>query len=150
VSCRDQQAGLDRQVARRPARAAQAGLPVVRVEAEVESGMNGSRPKVRRLLAGPGVSVVVAGHRDRLGRVNTELAEAALAAHRRRLVVLDEREVTGDLVRDMTGVLTSFCARRYGRRPARSRALEAVGCAQRDIGPRAVLAAGSTPCGGAG
>jgi len=45
------------------------------------SGMNGSRPEVRRLLADPGVSVVVAGHRDRLGRMNTELAEAALAAH---------------------------------------------------------------------
>jgi putative resolvase len=46
----------------------------------------------------------------------------------------------------MIEVLTSFCARRYGRRPA----LKAVGCAQRDIGPRAVLAAGGTPCGGAG
>jgi putative resolvase len=132
-------------------------LPVVRAGAGVGSGMNGSRPEVRRLLAGPGVSVVVAGRRDRLGRVNTELAEAALAAHRRGLVVLDgglvvldESEVTGDLVRDMTGVLTSFCARRYGGRPARNRALKAVGCAQRDIGPQAVLAAGSTPRGGAG
>ena len=112
--------------------------------------MNGSRPRVRWLLAGPGVSVVVAGHRDRLGRMNTELAEAALAAHRRRLVVLDDSEVTGDLVRDMTGVLTSFCARLHGRRPAPNRALKAAGCAQRDIGPQAVLAAGSTPCGGAG
>ena len=98
----------------------------------------------------PGVPVVVAGHRGRLGRVNTGLAEAALAAHRRRLVVLDESEVTGALVRDVTGVLTWFCARRYGRPPARDRALEAVGCAQRDIGPRAVPAAGSTSCGGAG
>ena len=111
--------------------------------------MNGARPRVRRLLAGPGVSVVVAGRRDRLGRMNTELAEAALAAHHRRLVVLDSSEVTDDLARDMAGVLTSFCARLYGRRP-RNRALKPVGCAQRDIGPQAVLAAGSTPCGGAG
>ena len=106
--------------------------------------------QVRRLLAGSGVSVVVAGHRDRLGRMNTELAEAALAAHHRRLVVLDDSEVTDDLVRDMIEVLTSFCARLYCRGPARNRALKAVGCAQRDIGPRAVLAAGSIPCGGAG
>jgi putative resolvase len=109
--------------------------------------MNGSRPKVRRLLADPGVSVVVAGHRDRLGRMNTELPEAALAAHRRRLVVREESEVTEDLVRDMIEVLTSFCPRLYGRPPARNRV---VGCAQRDIGPQAVPAAGSTPCGGAG
>ena len=140
-----QKADLDRQVARLSAWAAQAGLPVVR--AEVGSGMNGSRPKVRRLLADPGVSVVVAGHRDRLGRMNTELPEAALAAHRRRLVVREESEVTEDLVRDMIEVLTSFCPRLYGRPPARNRV---VGCAQRDIGPQAVPAAGSTPCGGAG
>ena len=52
VSCHDQTAGLDQQVARLPAWAAQAGLPVVRAGADVGSGMNGSRPKVRRLLAG--------------------------------------------------------------------------------------------------
>lgn len=144
VSCRDQEGGLGRQVARLLAWAARADLPVVRAGAGVGSGMSGSRPKVRRLLAGSGVSVV-AGHRGRLGRMNT-----ALAVHHRRLVVLDAGEVTGDLVRDMTGVLTSFCARLCGCRPARNRALKAVGCAQRDIGPQAVPGAGSAPCGGAG
>jgi putative resolvase len=67
--------------------------------------------------------------------MNTELVEAALSAHGRRLVVLDSGEVTDDLVRDMVEVLTSFCARLYGRRSARNRALKAVGCAQRDVGP---------------
>ena len=94
--------------------------------------------------------MVVVEHRDRLGRMNTELAGAALAADGRRLVVVDDGEVTDDLVRDMIGVLTSFCARLYGRRPARNRALKAVGCAQRDIGPQAVRTAGSVPGGGAG
>ena len=67
----------------------------MRVKAEVGSGMNWSRVKVRRLLADPAVTVVVAGHRDRLGRVNAELVEAALAAHSRRLVVPGDCEVTG-------------------------------------------------------
>lgn len=148
VSSHDQKADLDRQVARLSAWAAQAGLPVVRVEAEVGSGMNGARARARRLLADPAATVVVVEHRDRLGRMNTELAEAALAAHGRRLVVLDDSEVTDDLVRDMIEGLTSFCARLYGRRSARNRALKAAGCAQRDIGPRAALEAGSVPCGG--
>jgi predicted site-specific integrase-resolvase len=51
---------------------------------------------------------------------------------------------------DQKAGLDRQVARLYGRRPARNRALKAVGCAQRDIGPQAVLAAGSTPCGGAG
>lgn len=139
VSSHDQKVDLHRQVARLTSWAADAGGPVVRVEAEVGSGMNGSRTKVRRMLADPKVTVVVVEHRDRLGRMNTELIEAALAAHGRRLVVLDEGEVDDDLVRDMVDVLTSFCARLYGRRSARNRALKAVGCAQRDIGPQAVL-----------
>jgi putative resolvase len=138
VSSHDQKPSLDGQVARLSAWAAEAGLPVVRVEAEVGSGVNGSRAKVRRLLADPAVTVVVVEHRDRLGRMNTELVEAALSAHDRRLVVLDDSEVNGDVVGDMVEVLTWFCARLYGRRSARNRALKALGCAQQDIGPRAV------------
>lgn len=143
VSSHDQKSDLDRQVARLSAWAAQAGGQVVRVEAEIGSGMNGSRSKVRRLLADPAVTTVVVEHRDRLGRMNTELVEAALSAHGRRLVVLDTGEIDDDLVRDMVEVLTSFCARLYGRRSARNRALKAVGCAQRDIGPQVVIAAES-------
>jgi putative resolvase len=129
---------LDRQVAPLSTWAAQAGLPVARVEAEVGSGMNGTRAKARRLLADPEVTVVVVEQRDRLGRMNTELAAAALATRGHRLVVVDDDEVTDDLVRDMIEVLTSFCVRLYGRRSARNRALRAVSCAQRDIGTRAV------------
>jgi len=143
VSSHDQKSDLDRQVARLSTWAAQAGGQVVRVEAEISSVMNGSRSKVRRLGADPNVTAVVVEHRDRLGRMNTELGEAALAAHGRRLVVLDDGEVDDDLVRDMVEVLTSFCARLYGRRSARNRALKAIGCAQRDVGPQAVIAAES-------
>ena len=141
MSSHDQKDDLDRQLARLTKWAADAGGQVVRVEAEVGSGINGTRTKVRRMLADPKVTVVVVEHRDRLGRMNTELVESALAAHGRRIVVLDDGEVDDDLVRDMVEVLTSFCARLYGRRSARNRALKALGCAQRDVGPTAVVRA---------
>ncbi len=41
--------------------------------------MNGSRTKLRRLLADPKVSIAVVEHRDRLARMNAELVEAALS-----------------------------------------------------------------------
>jgi putative resolvase len=100
----DQKADLDRQVARLTGWAADGGGQVVRVEAEVGSGMNGARAKVRGLLADPQVTVVVVEHRDRLGRMNTELVESALSAHGRRLVVRTLGEVDDDLVRDMVEV----------------------------------------------
>jgi putative resolvase len=141
VSSHDQRADLDRQVSRLTQWAATAKAPVVRVEAEVASGMTGRRVKLRRLLADPAVTTVVVTHRDRLARMNAELVEAALSAHGRRLVVLDDGEVTDDLICDMVEVLTSCCARLYGRRSARNRALKALRCAERDVGPAGVAAA---------
>ena len=138
VSSHDQKADLERQVSRLAEWAANAGQRVVRVEAEVGSGMNGTRAKVGRLLADPLVTTVVVEHRDRLGRMNTEMVEAALSAHGRRLVVIDEAEMDDDLVRDMTEVLTSFCARLYGRRSARHRAEKALRCAAHNVGPMAL------------
>ena len=132
VSSYEQKADLQRQVARLSMWAAQAGLRVVRVELEVGSGMNGARVKARRLLADPDVTVVVVEHRDRLGRMNTELVEAALTAAGRRLVVLDAGEVDDDLARDMVEVLTSFCACLYGRRSASNRAKKALEAAAAD------------------
>src|SRR5919198_803717 len=126
VSSHDQRAELDRQVRRLTqwAAAATPAARVVRVEAEVASGMTGRRSKLRRLLADPAVQTVAVTHRDRLARMNAELVEAALAAHGRRLVVLDDGEVTDDVVRDMVAALTSFGARLYRRRSARNRALK--------------------------
>ncbi|MHB1577310.1 MAG: IS607 family transposase [Candidatus Dormibacteria bacterium] len=138
VSSHDQKADLERQVSRLAEWAANAGQRVVRVEAEVGSGMNGTRAKVGRLLADPLVTTVVVEHRDRLGRMNTEMVEAALSAHGRRLVVIDDAEMDDDLVRDMTEVLTRFCARLYGRRSARNRAEKALRCAAHNVGPMAL------------
>lgn len=84
---------------------------------------------------------MVVEHRNRLAWMNTELVESALSAQGRRLVVLDCGEVTDGLVRDILEVLTSLCARLYGRRSARNRAIKAVGCAQRDLGPAVFVGA---------
>ncbi len=130
VSSRDQKEDLERQAARLTRWAATTGRPVVRVESEIASGMNGARTKVKRLLADPAVTTVVVEHKDRLGRMNVELVEAALSATGRRLVVLDEGEVEDDLVQDIVDVLTSFCARLYGRRSAKNRARKALEAAE--------------------
>ena len=135
VSSQDQRGDLDRQVARVTVWATGQGLSVGRVVAEVGSGMNGDRAKLKKLLADRSVSTIVVEHRDRLGRMNTELVEAALAASGRRVLVVDPGEVDDDLVRDMVEVLTSFCARLYGKRGARSRANRALRTAAVDPTP---------------
>jgi putative resolvase len=95
----------------------------------IASGLNGHRPKILKLLADPAVLGVVVEHRDRLARFGSEYIEAALAAAGRKLVVIDQSERRDDLVPDMIEILTSFCARLYGRRAAKNRAQKALAAA---------------------
>jgi putative resolvase len=139
VSAHDQRGELDRQVTRLSRWATAQGVTVAEVVTEVGSGLNGRRPKLRRVLADPRAAMIVVEHRDRLARFGVEELEAALSAQGRRLVVVDPGEASEDLVGDMIEVLTSFCARLYGRRGARNRALRAVTCAKQPPG-RAVPA----------
>jgi putative resolvase len=131
VTAYDQRADLDRQVARLTAWATGQGMVVADVVREVGAGVNGKRPRLRRLLADPHATTIVVEHQDRLARFGVEHLEAALAAQGRRLLVVEPGETNDDLMRDMIEVLTGFCARLYGRRGARNRALRAVTCAKR-------------------
>jgi predicted site-specific integrase-resolvase len=126
VSSADQRLDLDRQVARVTAWATGRHLPVDRVVTEVGSALNGHRRKFLALLRDPQVSTIVVEHRDRFARFGAEYVEASLAASGRRLLVVDPAEVDDDLVRDVTEILTSLCARLYGKRAAANRAARAV------------------------
>jgi predicted site-specific integrase-resolvase len=126
VSSADQRPDLDRQVARVTEWATGQRLPVDRVVTEVGSALNGHRRKFLALLRDPAVSTIVVEHRDRFARFGAEYVDAALAASGRRLLVVDPAEVDDDLVRDVTEILTSLCARLYGKRAAANRAARAI------------------------
>ena len=122
VSSGERRLDLDRQVARVVQWATDNGMRVDRVVTEVGSALDGRRKKFVGLLRDPAVSTIVVQHRDRFARFAVEYIEAALSAQGRKLIVVDDAEVDEDLVRDMTEILTSFCARLYGKRAAANRA----------------------------
>jgi putative resolvase len=130
VSSHDQRADLDRQVARVTEWVSGQGCCVAEVVREAGSGLNGRRPKLRRIVPGPSVTAIVVEHRDRLARCGVAHRDAALAAAGRRVLVADPAETADDLVRDMIEVHTSMSARLYGRRGARNRAVRAVTAAR--------------------
>lgn len=137
VSSHDQRHDLDRQVARLTEWATASGHAVGEVVTEVGSGLDGKRPRLRRILSDPSAGVLVVEHRDRLARFGVEHLGAAFAAHGRKIVVADPGEGADDLVRDMIEVLTSLCARLYGRRGARNRAMRAVTATRHEPGGEA-------------
>lgn len=125
---------LDRQVARLTVQATADGLAPTKVVAEVGSGLNGHRTKLLGLLRDPMVGTIVVEHRDLCpcGAVCVEYLEAALAAQGRSVVVIEEVEVAEHCSAGATvvEVLTSFCARLYGRRSAKRRAQAALSATQ--------------------
>jgi predicted site-specific integrase-resolvase len=126
VSSHDQKKDLDAQVARLSIYAANNGLIVTQVLTEIGSGLNGKRKKLLTVLADQSIDIILVEHKDRLTRFGFEYIETLLKSQSRRVVVADENEVSDDLVRDMIEVLTSFCARLYGKRSARNKALKAI------------------------
>ncbi len=126
VSSSDQKSDLARQKLRLFEHAQREGWLLDGVIEEVGSALNGTRRKLLKVLANPSLGWLVVEHRDRLARFGFEMVEAVLRARGGGVVVIEDREVDDDLVRDMTEVLTSMCARLYGRRSARRRAERAL------------------------
>ena len=119
VSSGGRKGDLQRQADRLKAFAVGMGVEHPEIVTETGSGMDDKRRKLNRLLSDPTVGTLVVERRDRFARMNMGLVESALKAQGRRIIVVDDTEPDDDLVRDMTEVLTSFCARLYGRRAAK-------------------------------
>lgn len=126
VSSSDQKNDLQRQADRLKAFAVNLGVKDAQVVTEIGSGVNDKRRTLNHLLKDPTVATIIVEHRDRLARMNAGLIESALEASGRRLIVVDDTELDNDLARDMAEVLTSFCARLYGRKSAKQRAQRAL------------------------
>ena len=126
VSSAEQKSHLENQANRLWAYAGQNGILLDDVVSEVASGLNDQRPKLRRLLGDPTVHTIIVEHRERLACFGVGMVETMLQARGGSLIVIDDTEVPDGLVRDMTGILTCFCARLYGKRSAANRARRAM------------------------
>ena len=126
VSSAEQKSHLENQANRLWAYAGQNGILLDDVVSEVASGLNDKRPKLRRLLGDSTVHTIIVEHRERLARFGVGMVETMLQARGGSLIVIDDAEVPDDLVRDMTEILTCFCARLYGKCSASNRARRAM------------------------
>ena len=93
---------------------------------EISSGLNDRRSKLRKLLGDPTVHTIIVEHREWLARFGVGMAETMLQARGGSLIAIDDAEVSDDLVRDMTEILTCFCAHLYGKRSVANRARRAI------------------------
>ena len=93
------------------------GNVVSKVVTEIASGMNDNRPKLMKILNDESVTHLVVRNKDRLTRFGFNYIESLLEMQKRHVVVLNrETEDEKDLFDDLVSIVTSFCARLYGKR----------------------------------
>jgi hypothetical protein len=118
VSSSENRKNLESQMERLRGYAAAKGYLVVQEIQEVGSGLNDGRKKLNKILDNPtNFDVLLVEHKDRLTRFGFIYIELLLQNANKRVEVINE--VSGDkedLIQDFVSVITSFCARIYGRR----------------------------------
>ena len=85
---------------------------------ECGSGVNDSRPKLLGILKRNDFDKLVVEHKDRLTRFGFNYLEVIASIQGFEIVVVNPSttEDEADLVEDLVAIITSFCARLYGRR----------------------------------
>jgi putative resolvase len=81
---------------------------------ECASGLNDKRPKLQRILSARVATRIVVEHKDRLTRFGFEYLRTLFPGELVIINHVDEDEK--DLMQDFVSLVTSFCARLYGKR----------------------------------
>lgn len=122
VSSADQKQDLERQIERLQTYAIARGYKVDKMVTELASGLNETRPKLTALLKDKSIGLIVVEHRERLTRFGFNYLVTLLEAQGRAIEVVFPNETKDDLVEDFIAIITSMCARLYGRRGNKNRA----------------------------
>ena len=119
VSSEENRKNLDGQAERVAAFCTARGWQITKVVKESGSGVNDQRPQFLALLADTSISQIVVEHKDRCSRFGVAYIQTLLKTQGRELVIVNEAEEgQEDLMQDFVAIITSFCARLYGRRRA--------------------------------
>lgn len=118
VSSSENRKNLESQMNRLRGYAAAKGYLVIQEVQEVGSGLNDGRKKLNKILENPtNFDVLLVEHKDRLTRFGFTYIELLLQNVNKRVEVINEvSNDKEDLIQDFVSVITSFCARIYGRR----------------------------------
>ena len=117
VSSSENKSNLDAQAERLTQYCEAVGLTVSEVVKERASGLNDSRPKLSKIFRDRKATKIIVEHKDRLTRFGYNYIE--LLYPECKIIVVDPCEDKQDLFEDFISLVTSFCARIYGRRHSR-------------------------------
>lgn len=119
VSSSENRSNLDTQAERLSQYCTAKGWTVNEVVKECASGLNDNRPKLSKILTERKATRLVIEHKDRLTRFGFNYIKLLL--NDCDIVVVNECDTDQDLFEDFVSLVTSFCARIYGKRRAKQK-----------------------------
>ena len=124
VSSSENRSNLETQAERLSQYCTAKGWTVNEVVKECASGLNDNRPKLSKILTERKATRLVIEHKDRLTRFGFNYIKLLL--NDCDIVVVNECETDQDLFEDFVSLVTSFCARIYGKRRAKRKTAQII------------------------
>jgi predicted site-specific integrase-resolvase len=117
VSSHDQKQDLNRQIDRLTNFAINNGYTIQKVYSEVASGLNDDRIQLNKLLENDKITTIIVEHKDRLTRFGFNYIKTLTNRLGVKIIIVNEsNDIVNDIMEDFISVITSFCARIYGKR----------------------------------
>ena len=118
VSNSENKKNLDTQMERIRSYAMANGYQITHEVKEVGSGINDKRKKLESLLSKNDFDLIIVEHKDRLTRFGFNYIQTLLKTRHKNIEVINKTidGDTDDIISDFTSIITSFCARIYGKR----------------------------------
>jgi predicted site-specific integrase-resolvase len=117
VSSSENKSNLDSQAQRICDFCAAKGWVVKEVIKECASGLNDNRPKLLKIFSDNKATKIVVEHKDRLTRFGYGYIKALFPGE--VFIINEAQNDKQDLMQDFISLVTSFCARIYGKRRSR-------------------------------
>ena len=124
VSSSENRINLDAQAKRLEQFCLAKGWIINEIVKECASGLNDNRPKLMKILTEKKATRLVVEHKDRLTRFGFNYIRVLYPEC--EIVIVNEVESKEDLFEDFVSLVTSFCARIYGRRRSKRKTEELI------------------------
>ena len=93
------------------------GIIIDEIYEEIGSGLNDNRKKLLKLLTDDKIKLIVVEHKDRLTRFGFNYIKTILKNNGTEILVINNAKTDEeDIIQDLVSIITSFCARIYGKR----------------------------------
>ena len=104
-------------------------ISILNIYKDIGSGLNENRKGLKTLMEDAKqrkFNEILILHKDRLTRFGFSYLEQYFNSYDIRITIIEDSHIKEDYVKDLVDIMTSFCAKIYGRRSTKIKTLKAI------------------------